>query len=102
MYKFFQKDAFILGLVLGFLFLIAANYVSYLSNTRFMCDDCGWGFGFPFQLYMEVGFFNLKEILWLGLFADILIAITFSFLIGLTFKFVRSKYLASYEMKIIL
>jgi hypothetical protein len=102
MYKFFQKNAFILGSVLGFLFLIAANYVSYFSNTHFMCDDCGWGFGFPFHLYMEGGFFSFKEILWLGLFADILIAIAFSFLIGLTFKFVRSKYLASYEMKIIL
>jgi hypothetical protein len=87
-----QNKGFNLGFTLGFFVCIFFNYFSYLHNV---CsdgiDDCGWSFGFPVHLYMEGGFISSKKIIWLGMFTDILFALTFSLLVGLVFKFVSSK-----------
>jgi nucleoside-specific outer membrane channel protein Tsx len=60
-----------------------------------------YSFGYPFKLYVENGYsydFYLKNgftdssrILWLGLTADILVALIVSFAIGYIFRFVWSE-----------
>jgi hypothetical protein len=92
MRKLISNTAFKVGFVAAILIFIFLNYLSFVSNEcSEWIDDCGWSFGFPFNLYMEGGFISFKEILWLGLIADIFIAITFSFALGLVFRFVWSK-----------
>ncbi len=92
MNKLFKNKAFVSGFFVGLVAFYLTNYCSYLQNRPGnFCDDCGWSFGVPFRLYQEVGFFSVKEFLWFGLTADILIAITFSFIVGLILKFVWEK-----------
>jgi hypothetical protein len=85
------KIAFTFGVIFGIFILIGANYLSYLNNTNFTCDDCGWSFGFPLPFYQEGGFISFKEILWTGLIINILVGLIFSFVIGLIFSFAWSK-----------
>ena len=87
-----RNKAFQTGFVIGLLISIVINFISYLKNAcPAAIDDCGWTFGFPVDLYAEVGFFHIKEIIWFGLFTDLLFAFTFSLLIGSTLKFLLER-----------
>ena len=90
--KMIRAKAFGAGLAIGLLLFISVNYFDYITKNMFVCDDCMLSFGFPFTLYQEGGFITIKEVLWFGLIADILIAIIFSFIVGLIFRFVWSKF----------
>ena len=96
MSKLFQNNAFSLGFTVGFILIILINFVnSIISYQNFLQSKFsagGYIIGFPFTFYkVEIGFLNYFYFIWFGLFADILIALIFSFLLGLTFKFVWSK-----------
>jgi len=77
---------------MGFSVILALNYFSYLRN---LCpstiDDCGWSFGFPFHFYLVGGFVSYTEIIWLGLFLDVLFAVGFCAFLGLLTKFIWSR-----------
>ena len=80
--------AFHLGFWSGILLFIGLNFYSLAANYG-GCMDCYGAFGVPFTL----GDGNIKffEFIWLGLIADIIFALVFSFAIGVTCKFVWSK-----------
>lgn len=88
MSKLFQRNAFNLGFWVGILVFIGLNFYSLNANYG-GCIDCYGKFGIPFPL-MDSGLL-LQRILWIGLIADILIALIFSFAVGLIFKFVWEK-----------
>lgn len=92
MKKIKHKKAFTLGGIVGLLLVLGLNYISYLRN---LCpetiDDCGWSFGFPFHFYLEGGFVTYSEIIWLGLFLDVLCAIGIGIFAGVVAKFIWSK-----------
>lgn len=88
-----ENKAFVFGFLFGILlfFLIGGTIESRRRGTT-ICFDCVEEYGFPFTYLETGGFVSITKILWLGLIADVLIAITFSFLIGLIFKFIWSKF----------
>jgi len=93
MYRIDHKRAISFGFLSGFAIVFALNYISYLRNVcPTTIDDCGWSFGFPLHFYREGGFVTFKEIIWLGLFIDILFSLGFSLLVGLAIRFLWSKY----------
>src|SRR5689334_3303446 len=95
MSEFLRNRTFNLGFLTGLIAICLLNYFSYLQNrVGVRCADCGWRFGFPFDLYQKGGFISFEEILWLGLIGNILTGFIFSFSIGLIFKFVRGKFTA--------
>jgi len=93
-----QNKAFVEGFILGLSISIIFNFISYLLNNicSVKTSDCGWSFGFPVNLYVEGGFLSFKEIIWVGLFTDILFAFTFSILIGSIVKAFSSSKLRNY------
>jgi len=88
MSKLFPETAFNLGFVIGILLFFAFNYYSLSANYSGRIDGFGES-GFPFS-WMDSGWF-LQRILWIGLIANILVAATFSFIVGLIFKSIWSK-----------
>ncbi len=90
--KLFQSTIFIVGFCISGMLFNALNYLSYFSHANmFSCDDCIIRLGFPFYFYERGGFFTVNQFIWSGLIADVLIAVIFSFVIGLIFKFVWEK-----------
>lgn len=84
-----RTKAFAVGFSGGLILLVAVNIYEYTIMIETECFDCLLGFGFPFRLY-ESGIFHLERILWLGLIADVLIAILVSVGIGLLCSFSRN------------
>lgn len=84
------KYGFILGIVLS-LIIQLFTYVDYLVSRERLIHLSGinidviWYWGLPFPIFYG-GDFILR-----GLIGNILVAIIFSFIIGLIFKFVWSK-----------
>lgn len=89
MKKHTSNIAFHLGFWSGILLFIGLNFYSLAANYG-GCMDCYGDFGVPFTL--GDGNFKFLEFIWLGLIADIIFALVFSFAIGLTCKFVWAKF----------
>ncbi len=89
-----KNRAFVLGSASGILIFAALNVYDSLPESDAVCFHCYETFGFPFSYLGTGGYFTHTDILWAGLFADILVAILFSSVIGLIFKFVWSKILS--------
>jgi hypothetical protein len=95
MRKYFQSISFCSGFALGLFVFVVRNCFSYLGNRGSLIGQ-PYSFGYPFKLYLENGysydfylkngFTNSSQILWLGLTANILVAVIFSFAIGYIFK----------------
>ena len=84
-----QSNAFRTGFLIGIIGCVLLNYYSFLANQcPVHISDCGSYFGFPVKSY---SFVYYQETIWLGLVADIFFAVTAGFLLGLVFRFVRSK-----------
>lgn len=93
-----KNKPFVIGFIIGFvLFLIVNFYTVKFSEEKFLT-------GFPLTFYAwSVGFFYLDEknqwaenhfiqyYVWNGI-ADLFIGIIFSFIFGLVFKFIWSKF----------
>lgn len=92
MSKLFQNRPFNIGFLFGLVLLALINYFSYLNLDSPKTSHSLHSFGFPFAVYEYGGFITIEQILWFGLIADILIAIIFSFAIGLIFKFVWERF----------
>lgn len=91
MLTWFQNRAFNLGFLIGFFLMVNINYFSQFSRPKINIIHDPHRIGFPFTAYEWDGYFQPASILWFGLTADIFIAVTFSFLLGIIFKFVWSK-----------
>lgn len=87
-----KNKAFDIGFIIGmFLFILINLWVEKIRRGTGICFDCVEEYGFPF-FYLETGGNpSFMKILWIGLIGDIFIAIFFSFIIGLIFKFLWSK-----------
>ncbi len=94
-----ESRAFNLGLWCGIVLFVVLNVLNY-SNSRdcslnsqiyFLSgDDCISGF--PLFMYNRgLASPNGSYIIWVGLIGNILIALVFSFVLGLIFKFIWSK-----------
>jgi hypothetical protein len=91
--------AFNLGFWVGiclFAFINSVSYiVSYAEHHRpemKFADAGGYAIGFPMTFYRwEFGYPFRFYFVWSGLIADILIGITFTFVVGFVFKFVWTK-----------
>lgn len=92
MKKLFRDDSFNIGFF-GGVFLVAwANY--YSTSNFFDSAESNFIFelGFPFTFFRKIeGMDSITQIIHWGLLADIVFATIFSFLLGLTFKFVWSR-----------
>lgn len=89
--------AFSVGFFTGLVLLIAINMYGYIRMYETECFDCIQGFGFPFRLYESGTIFHLERILWYGLIADVMVAISVGAVIGLlfhSFKKVRGRRLS--------
>lgn len=80
------NTAFDLGFWIGILLFIGVNVYGFNENPARL-DDIS--FGIPFSI--QDGGYLFEDVIWLGLFGDILFAIFFSLILGLVFKFVWSK-----------
>ncbi len=100
MRKFFQNTAFILGFANGIVFFLCINIFIFFYSQ---CHHCFNIAGFPIIFWERFvgGFFinpdtgeltdnNFEHFFVYKLFADILIAIVSSFVVGLIFKFIQS------------
>lgn len=89
--------AFSVGFFTGLFLLIAVNMYGYNRMYEAECFDCIQGFGFPFRLYESGTILHLERILWYGLIADVLVAISVGVGIGLlchSFKNIRGRRLS--------
>ena len=91
MSKLFKDKAFLIGFFCGVILFVCLNYYTVMQNYDGLCFDCIFYFGFPFTSVEHGGYVTRTIIHWLGLFADFLITLIFSFILGLIFKFVWSK-----------
>ncbi|HZS06319.1 MAG TPA: hypothetical protein VFD58_15870 [Blastocatellia bacterium] len=69
-----HSTAFAAGFLLGQLCFIAANAWSYWHMV-IPCEDCGGGFGFPFDWYRVGGYIGTVSMIWSGLVADVIIVL---------------------------
>jgi hypothetical protein len=84
MNRILDRGAFAAGVIFTFGLSAGINYKSYLSNN--ICGgiaDCGWSFGFPFDIYFEGSIVHLDNSLWAGLTADILITLLIAVCVGM-------------------
>ncbi len=92
MNKLIQNKMFKLGFFIGILFFICANIYTALPDRKGgICFDCYETYGFPFALHESGTILHLDEFIWAGAVADISMAIVFSLILGLIFKYVWSK-----------
>lgn len=92
-----RSRAFSVGFFTGLFVLVAVNIYGYNRMYEAECFDCIQGFGFPFRLYESGTILHLEGILWYGLIADVLVAISVGAGIGLlcyTFKNIRGRWLS--------
>jgi hypothetical protein len=90
MNKIFKYKAFVVGFLISFVsFFLMTDLID--KKGRSICFDCGEKFGFPFYALEMGGQAFDKHYLWLGLIGNILVALIFSFAVGLIFKFTWSK-----------
>ncbi|HKA20891.1 MAG TPA: hypothetical protein VKN18_21600 [Blastocatellia bacterium] len=85
-----RTKAFAAGFFCALLLITGFNVYSYTRMSEEECFDCVSGFGFPFRVYESGTILHLERVLWLGLIADILIAILLSVAIGLLCYFSRN------------
>jgi hypothetical protein len=85
-----RTKAFAVGLFSALFLFTALNVYSYTKMSEEECFDCVKAFGFPFRLYESGTILHLDKILWLGLLADVLIAICVSVGIGLLCNFANT------------
>ena len=104
MNELFKDNAFNIGFWSGISLFVVFNFLSYViahkpNNSGVNLVHGIDEIGFPFTLYIEGGEFPVNQIIWAGLIANFSVAIVFSFVIGLIFKFLWSKILSSYKIK---
>lgn len=87
-----KNKAFLAGFLIG---LIIIGIINRLTVDYKVTEDCLnlRVYGFPFLQYERCReFFGFGKTLWLGMLGNTLFALFSSFLTGLTFKFVWSKF----------
>ena len=90
-----KSKAFLIGFLFGFFVFL---YVTEIIERKFniwgggACFDCAKLTGFPFPYYQQSSFAGSAHFLWIGLIADILIALVFSFVFGLVVRLICSKF----------
>lgn len=103
MNRFLGNKSFKYGVGSGIILSLLAQVVSFIGyvvsikkfrNPPGMSIDMIWHYGFPFPIYFGADYYpvNVNQFSLGGIIANILIALIFSFAIGLVFKFVWSKF----------
>ena len=94
----FTKSSFSLGFWIGIAISITANLLSlivsrmsYMGRIRVAQDGYSWGFPFTMFLSYDGASFSYNGFIQFGLIANILIAVGFSFFLGLLFRSMSKK-----------
>ena len=87
-----RSRPFLVGFFLGLLFILGANIYTYddgagvfgKENAPQMveCFDCVKRFGWPFRLHQSGTIMHMDQILWMGLGADLFVALCASTMVG--------------------
>jgi hypothetical protein len=87
-----RSKSFLVGFSVGLLLFLAANIYTYDDGAGVFrvggavrmteCFDCIKRFGWPFRLHQSGTMMHVNEILWMGLSADIFIAVFVSSIVG--------------------
>jgi hypothetical protein len=88
---FQNKVVFTIGFIFGLLLFAALNLFAIRQVLTNLCHHCFCRIGFPFAFYEGCVFRYPERVLWIGLIADILIALAFSLATAFTFTFVRTR-----------
>lgn len=94
MNKLLKNNSFKLGFIIGILFFIAANFYTILPKSKVICFDCYNTFGFPFNMHEEGTILHLNQFIWSGVVANFAVGLVFSFVLGIIFKLIWSKFTA--------
>ena len=92
MKDFIKDKAFWVGFIIGILAVISGNIFSFFINFDAMCFDCYETWGFPFAIYESGTMSHLSRFIWAGVVANFFLTVVFSFILGLIFKFIWSKF----------
>lgn len=96
MTKLLRYKSFHIGFAFGIFVMLVLNYWNYIKERGSLLD-ISFSFGVPFDFYFVKGstipflqeeLSNSSQILWFGLFADILVGLIFSFAVGYFFNFI--------------
>ena len=87
-----RSKSFLMGFFLGLLSFLAANIYTYEDGSEVFgkasdakmaeCFDCVQRFGWPFRLHQSGTIMHVDDILWMGLSADIFIAVIACTIVG--------------------
>jgi hypothetical protein len=91
MSNFYSNKAFKLGIFAGILIYVLIYGYNQPPERKSLCFDCYETSGFPFTSHESGTILHLDRTLWLGIIANILIAILFIFAAGLVSNFAWSK-----------
>ena len=91
MNKFYSNKAFKLGIFGGILIYVLIYGYNQPLERKSICFDCYKTSGFPFTSHESGTILHLDQTLWLGLIANIFIAVTFILAVGLISSFVWSE-----------
>lgn len=82
--KAFTKSLpFWIGMITGIALSLVISIVDYKMKFDGLCMDCDNDFGFPFKLFQSGSTMHNEQILWLGLFGNIVIFVLLSICFGL-------------------
>jgi hypothetical protein len=81
-----ERIAFAFGCVVSVTACVYLNWHSYL-NAQCSIYDCYWTCGFPFALYEAGTWVGISRVLWLGLIADIVVALLVGLILARVFRY---------------
>ena len=91
MSKLLKNKAFLVGFITGILIFAGINFYSFQPKYNPPTFDSGETSGFPLSWYQSGTATIVSNKSWEYLIIDVLLAIIFSLILGLIFKFVWAK-----------
>ena len=87
-----RNKPFIIGFGFGLLLVLIANIYTLRPESGAICFDCYETWGFPFAMHESGTILHLSNFICAGVVANFFLTIVFSFIVGLVFKFIWSKF----------
>ena len=90
-----RNKLFLLGFCFGILLIAIFNFYTLIlipKKTIGICFDCYDSWGFPFVMYEWGTMLHLHQFRLVGVIANIIFTVVFSFIAGLIFRFIWSKF----------
>src|ERR1043165_8712254 len=91
----FKSKTLWIGIILGVIISFVVNFIDYKRKYDALCMDCDNDFGLPFIIFQSGSSMHATKMLWVGIFANILVLGLCSFGLGLLNYLFWSKVKAS-------